>query len=636
VLTEDLEAIAALAESDGSFVSLSSSDPDFAGAVPHITTFYTSLILLCLRNLPNTKPLARIRAAGTHFLLEEKGKHWSFNYWKRESTEAGETPYPDDIDDTCLALAALQASAANALPSIALAETVKLLTSIEVRPGGPYRTWLVAPDTDEHARWQDIDLAVQANVALLLSLQGVALPHLTAMFEDAAKTKRFLSRYYASAVAVAYCISRSNETSRPAISRWLLATRQANGSWRNTLDTALAISTLCRGDASVRQLQKSVAWLLRQRADVPLPFGIEAKRSGTPVFSGCAALTLAARAEALNAFEAHLTANLKVRPRRSKEWQSAARMFRQRVVSLPGSLRKKARRGAETLLRSATSEEILTLSWNVWKSLTPSSRSRIPEELPIRLGYLNALGWAAYRIYDDILDAGSHIGSLPVANTFLRDLSASFRRILPDPFFEKLYTKTMDGLETAMAAEHAESRIGMSDPLRDARDVKLPPPHRKSLGHALGPATVLVAAGHARLLDDMLHFFAAYLDARQWNDDAHDWQEDLRNGRLNPVSIMVIKDFMRANPSCTQSIQEMVPALEQQFWTTAIHGVIRIVRRKAAGARSHLAALATVLDTAYLESLLAPVLQAAAAAENESRTAREFIANYGTDQPRKA
>src|SRR5262249_49160595 len=144
-----------------SFSSLSSASADYSSPLTYRTTFFTSNILAALA-VTHDPALFEVKQKSVGFLLNQKSPQWSFNYWDRQSPEFRELPYPDDLDDPFCALAALTATDPQLITGQALAHAVNLLTATEVKPGGPYRTWLVTAAAE--AVWQDVDLAVNANV----------------------------------------------------------------------------------------------------------------------------------------------------------------------------------------------------------------------------------------------------------------------------------------------------------------------------------------------------------------------------------------------------------------------------------------------------------------------------------------
>jgi prenyltransferase beta subunit len=160
---------------NGGFNSWSSSESDFKSHKLYKTTFIASTILGCLSGFKNSNAKS-IRERLFQYLLTQKTDNWSFNYWDNTSKQYATHPYPDDLDDTFCALAALHQHDEHVLSPDALALITHLLIACEKEVGGPYKTWLVS-DSAPHV-WQDIDLAVKANIAHFLSLKNIKLKNL--------------------------------------------------------------------------------------------------------------------------------------------------------------------------------------------------------------------------------------------------------------------------------------------------------------------------------------------------------------------------------------------------------------------------------------------------------------------------
>ena len=191
---------------DGSFLSYSSPDMhDFSHAQPYRTIFTTALILSSLQhyNDPISIP---IKQKSAHYLLSQKSDNWTFNYWQKSVPEYTQLPYPDDLDDTCCALAALQHYDAKIISGEVLAKIVHILTELEIQEGGPYKTWITQRDVDPI--WQDVDVAVNSNIAYFLSLQDIELPNITGLIEQVISRKKYESPYYPTPYPIIYFISR--------------------------------------------------------------------------------------------------------------------------------------------------------------------------------------------------------------------------------------------------------------------------------------------------------------------------------------------------------------------------------------------------------------------------------------------
>ena len=132
---------------NGSMSSLTSPNPlDFRGARRSMSVFPTAFIGCCLGQIdhPEAKTISGKTA---RYLAGQACRHGSLNYWQRDSADSKSTPYPDDLDDTACAWAAICQSAPSLLDGNVQAKLVRLLTATESTAGGPYGTWLVSHES---------------------------------------------------------------------------------------------------------------------------------------------------------------------------------------------------------------------------------------------------------------------------------------------------------------------------------------------------------------------------------------------------------------------------------------------------------------------------------------------------------
>ncbi len=224
------------------------------------TTFYTSLILSTLSMQDNPYVYA-IRQKGTAFLLREKTDLQQFNYWQKQSKEYDTVPYPNDIDDTFVAMQALYYCDASLITEEMLADLVSLLIRQEITPGGPYKTWITTLDD---AVWQDVDIVANSNVVAFLHLLGIELPQLQEYF-DSALTNDLRSLYYHHPMTILYFLARAYRGSNTAILiEKILNLQQADGTWGNPLHTAFAVLTLLRLGIQPDMLHTAIASLLQK------------------------------------------------------------------------------------------------------------------------------------------------------------------------------------------------------------------------------------------------------------------------------------------------------------------------------------------------------------------------------------
>ena len=148
VIEKGVAYLYSVQEKNGSFLSLSSSHSNTFNDKPfYHTTFSTSLILSCSHWINPSTKLNIIKQKAATFLLTQKSRHWSWNYWIRKSKESKQRPYPDDLDDTFCALSALFLYNPKLIDGESFSYIVQLLSLLEIQEGGPYRTWLIKKKT---------------------------------------------------------------------------------------------------------------------------------------------------------------------------------------------------------------------------------------------------------------------------------------------------------------------------------------------------------------------------------------------------------------------------------------------------------------------------------------------------------
>jgi hypothetical protein len=141
----------------------------------------------------------------------------------------------------------------------------------------------------------------------------------------------------------------------------------------------------------------------------------------------------------------------------------------------------------------------------------------------------------------------------------------------------------------------------------------------KSLGHALGPLAVLAQLGYqenSKEVKQFLSFFRHYIIARQINDDAHDWEDDLKRGQINAVGAMVLattKDRLK---------------LKEVFWQEVIQKACQTILEHIQEAKAILAESLFVENKSLLLSLLVPIELSAQKALTEQKEALEFVQKY--------
>jgi hypothetical protein len=633
VVQKSLKFIASQQEQDGSFLSLTSQRPgDFARTQAYKTTFITSQVLGCLNHFSANKDADKTGSKAAAFLLSQKSDLWSFNYWQRHSAEASQMPYPDDLDDTFSALSALWSYDHKIISGKVLHNITRLLIVTEAKTGGPYRTWLTPKSAPK--QWLDVDLPVNANVAYFLFLQKVSLPGLAKFFDRAIIGNKLNSIYYPNIYPGVYFLSRFYDgIHKQRLISLLISKRKKNFSWGNPLDTALSVLALINLGHDVDNINRSAEYLIKEFKGgswPPFAFCLDPVKNGKTYYAGSAALTTAFCMLAL--YQYQTVHSNKVRANKQDKKQVV--LYRKISASLNKRLRAlgKEFNDARVLALEKIHKDklIVLLPWQFYRALI-SHGEKIDNKAIAMLGQINAYGWIAYTIYDDFLDGEGDPKMLPLANICLREVSVGYKELLADKFNDyQCVKKVLDEIDQANAweANHCGINISKDGNLtipKTLPDFKgLSQLANKSLGHALGPIAILLLKGFAQdsfQVKNFTQYFSHYIIARQLNDDAHDWLEDLQSGRLTYVNSLVLKHAVRRNINLKADQQH----LRNIFWNCVMPVVARDIFFHTKQARKRLKKMVFLKNSEMLIKLLAPSEQAAKQALIESKKTREYV-----------
>ncbi|MDB5178476.1 MAG: hypothetical protein JWN01_419 [Patescibacteria group bacterium] len=632
-------------QADGSFLSYSVPLGTRFGseAKAYTTTFTQALIVGALAKIPD-RPLEQVRKRAADFLLAQRGPEWSFNYWAREAPETKSRPYPDDWDDTSSAIVALTLARPKVVTGEVLGHIVALLTNTETAEGGPYRTWIVPPNAPEH--WQDVDIAVNSNIAYMLQLHGVDLPNLEHLADTCIAEGRLSSPYYPSPYPIEYFLSRWYRGAYRGQLQERIVARQKTGRWGNPLDTALAVSALLNIGAEPAAVAGAVDWLRAQRPDdiAPYAFCLDPAIEGRPYVAGSRALTAAFCLEAIAKYDEAARADSAKTPAKAAKASGALddRIHEQVVAQAMArfdqserAIQSAARQMHDRLLGGTAASQIALLPYLFRQALGENGRS-ISDERVVALGVISFYGWLAYTVYDDFLDEEGEPPLLPLANIALRELVLALHREAADTRgFGAVAWPALDRQEAANAWEVTHCRVRRQSDL-----VRVPPPEyadrrvlaERSMGHALGCLAITMELGHGM---DSLEvravqaFFHHFLIARQLCDDAQDWKADLQKGQINAVGAYLLSGMSKRGPS----VRHLYAQLDQFFWEHAVGEINEWIFGELTQARAALKGAAFIQKPEVLEALLAPLEEAAHKAQAQQQQMVEFLRTYQPEKP---
>jgi hypothetical protein len=596
------------------------------------TDLFTTLIILeSLRHLPSILEKNKIVNRGLSGVKTQQTKKWTWNYWLKSSPQFSKTPYPNDLDDTAGALTILQLYEPSVLNGEAWAYILKTFTEAEVALGGPYQTWII--DHDKNPIWDDIDLVVNTNIAYFFKLLDVELPNIREFVKERLIKGNLYSKYYFSPLSVLYFISRTYNDDE--IKKLILIELNKNNSKRfnSSLEIAFYILISLRIGINSKIVEKEVLILedLAKSGYESAPFYIENVSRDRTSYKGSAALTTAICTEALNEFYIHTQQEHQNIYNNDAQEDMVISRFIKYFHSLP-LVKTQIENAISRVRKKDPGKQVTLLPYFFAKSLNAENRKKISKEILIKLGYANLAGWIAYTIYDDFLDNEGNPELLSMANICLRIVSSVYLNEFEDT---EIFKEIMNNIDEANAWERKNAYIGTTKNnikwriLPNYKDYRVLA--NKSLGHVLGPLCILEACGHSpnsNLSQTVQKFFNHYIIARQLNDDAHDWMDDLKRGFINSASEPLLKEWELTHKKEIDFLSSE-NELSKIFWH---HTILKILDK----IDLHLKKANHFLDEcekhgvtkSYLATLLLPLEKASCEARSERQKMIEFLEVY--------
>lgn len=560
---------------------------------PGAAFFPTPLLLSILQPFKeNSDPrIDELASKAISIIKQDRQCNGAFNYWRRHTPERAARPYPDDLDDTALAYAALHCYSGNGLSGGDAARFIKLLISAEAAPGGPYNTWLL--DFKSAPCWSDIDPAVNANIAFALQLMGVHMPALQRYLGNCLVTGTLKSRYYSSPLAVLYFISRAYRGTAASSGRQAILAARRGADRGTPLATACALSALLRWEENPQTLVPAVLSLLKNQAGGHWRaenLYIEGMASQKACFYKSSVLTTAFCLEALELARQHFLTMKAPAPFEITEPEVSDGPFQQET----------------------TKESQWIIGHPFWKeSLDWARQARIALGEPADsissdtladLASAQLAGLSGYGIIDDIIDRQRSITELPCALSAIRLCHSIYVRLLPE---EAIINEIFSEMEIALD--------------REAKGLLPEKQSKKSLGAALPVLAIAVLSGRTgSRLRSLADFFAGLFAARQWNDDAHDYEADWLAGRITRATARL----RRLLPGdCQKQERQAV------FWQRVFPEILEEIKTALASARASLAA-AELPQPAYFRDLLAQQSEIIGNIETAYANTKLFLKEY--------
>jgi len=246
----------------GEFKTYASWNPWFLPSFFDSSPFVTTFVLYSLKDLKNEKVKIMTKKA-IDFLLSEQEKGGIWRFW----TSRNKKRLPPDLDDISTISFILKLNGANFDNNLQLILNNRNEDNL-------FLTWIMEEKYKNNIAWRmvekDVDCVVNTNVLLYL---GKNDPSVCSYINQVIKSNNYSSIYYPSKLAFYYMVSRAFkngitgfEESKDEILKSTLSRQKRNGSFGNTLETALALNTLFNFNYSGREIDLGTNFLLKRQS----------------------------------------------------------------------------------------------------------------------------------------------------------------------------------------------------------------------------------------------------------------------------------------------------------------------------------------------------------------------------------
>lgn len=310
--------------------------------------------------------------------------------------------------------------------------------------------------------------------------------------------------------------------------------------------------------------------------------------------------------------------------------------FDERMAIFSPELRSTARSAIDKTISGNRDKQMSLMSFYTRQALGKRGE-QILDEIVAEMGLANIFFWTAFIIYDDFWDEdeAAQPKLLPIANIFARHYINYFTTLLPqDSGFPDFFHQIMDNLGVANFWETQYCRTKIEDSvfyipkiLPDYADYENK--FRPASGHVLGPVAMLMLLGYkidSPEVKNFIDYFRHYLIAMQINDDAHDWEEDIRRGHISTVVDMLLLDFGRKEEII--DLEKDLSELKKVFWFKTIKKAAEIAISHTEKSRQALKNMGVFENTAPLERIINISENIAKKALTEQAESINFLETY--------
>lgn len=458
------------------------------------------------------------------FLQKNISNYSTWNYHLRDNKQT----YPDDLDSTVIANN-IRLKFDQRSQEIIVADLISQLISQEIRPGGPYRTWLF---NDNDINWgKDVDLVVNYRIMKLLQQFNVNLPSLNTWLHKQSKLKKSSPYYPLIESQLVWLQFDPN----PTIS---------NLSPTNLYEVARLISmalNVPNNHVFLPALQPYYKKLLnvKKTSLKAFPSFLDNIKKDYECWVGSRFLTLCACYHAIHCYEEAIRIQT-IRKQQLSTKQKLISAVHKELSVLPKQLYKFCDLACQKLLGDGNSPALCFL---------PSSTTQIlniTPELWTSLATATIFGWAGYGLHDHVIDENKLNTTQIVSSRTLTLLSFSIfleiSKFAKKNWFKNWLTQTYLRMESTYLfdSQHSQTKkptIGWEQHI-----------FNRSSGLLVAPAVLQLAINSKTTnFNDLIAVGKPLIIAKQLMDDLHDWEDDLKKQISTPVTHAIALAIKKSN-----------------------------------------------------------------------------------------
>ncbi len=610
--------------------------------------FFTCLILSCLNKVKGNKDIKEIKKKIFNFLISKKGEKGIFS---------------DDLGINFSVLSSLIEYDSEIADGKLIANFLNLLISYEKKEGGPYYS---------KKQKKEIDLFVNSQIGYFLSLLEVDLPNIFDLIENSIISQNFKSSYFTNSYFPIYIISKLyNEKNKKKIIEYILENKG-----NNVLEDSLSIISLFNLGCpfskmshlidkfkkySENDLKKSYLFgeskILSEESKsnfaLNISFYLEAieclnnlnKREKNKKERGVKEEEEEREREKEEDREKEKKEEKREEKKKIQGLKEEKEMF-ERIINIAkkrfslfkGDIKKFAWQEIEKTIKRNTDKQMSLMAYYFKKSLGKKGEG-ISDEIIAQMGLANIFYWTAFIIYDDFWDEDEEANPkiLPTANFYSREFLFFFYSLFKDDSFNIFIRNLMDKLDQANTWETIYCRIKkkgnkifIPEKFPNFKDYTIK--YEPASAHILGPIAILKMMDYNENsfeAKNLIKYFKNYLITKQFNDDLHDWQEDLQRGHLSTAVSELLKSFSKKYPN--HKIIDMkkdLEKLQEIYWFDTLPRLCKISLIHSKRSRNALNKLDILEDKLYLEQFIDLPEKCIKDALKEQKKTIDFLKSY--------